>query len=261
MELVLSSHPEVSITPECRFIAQYFSHKFPAQIALDKEQESLLVDLMRNDDKLNNWPDLDAASWIDRQAPFAGRTIGTILSTLFKDFAHAASQGTRILGNKKGLYAAGYGPYTREVFPHAKFIFMIRDPRDVVRSNKVDLKRELELVCRDILKRYGHIRSMADQFPDAVRIQRFEDLLREPEQTLHDICAFLRIPYSDRMIHFYENNAQGGRLLGNRTRIHTNTTRPFDPSKIGQWKNAGFTAEEVNLIETTTAPILRENGY
>ena len=86
-------------------------------------------------------------------------------------------------------------------------VIMVRDPRDMAAvwkktgplPGQVRTASEQWLVDqRGGLQAYGFLKHLG-----RIILVRFEDLLQSPEDVLSGICAFLRIPYSDRMLTFY----------------------------------------------------------
>ena len=236
----LQAHPDVTITPESRFIQHFFSRGFPPDILLDAEQGALLESLMRADLKLSQWPNFELSPWLASQAPFEGRSISDVIGQLFLDYAQATGSGTRVLGDKRNLYTVGLGPYTREVFPQSRFIFMVRNPYDVLRSHEDLSDRALEPICHDLVYRYGNMKEMANRFPHAVRIQRYEELIDEPEQTLLELIRFLNLTPSDASLAALNEAVEATKAEGS----------PPDLSPDNE-----------RLVESITTPILDEQGY
>lgn len=104
-----------------------------------------------------------------------------------------------------------------DLFPEAKFIFVVRDPRDVVASMKTVKQRyrmngEVEpAFCRDAYASAQTIRSYLDKGysasnkSDRVLVVHYEDVVREPETTLRNVCAFLNIEFDPKMLRIEES--------------------------------------------------------
>jgi LPS sulfotransferase NodH len=132
------------------------------------------------------------------------------------------------------------------VFPEARYIHLIRDPRDVARScmamgwagnayRGVDIWVEAERSW-DRLK--NGLRE--DQYLEI----RYEDLLDDIEAGLARICHFLGLEYSARMLDYAANSTYG---------------QP-DKNLSQQWKTK-YSAHELRLVEGRLGQVLVDRGY
>ena len=85
----------------------------------------------------------------------------------------------------------------RNIFPDAKFINILRDPRDVFLShNRIEwgIKNPLEFGFK--WKKYIELTYEKDYILNV----NYEDLLKNPKLTINKICAFIDIPFRMNMI-------------------------------------------------------------
>ena len=133
-----------------------------------------------------------------------------------------------------------------DVFPNAKFIHLLRDPRDVARSSiymgwvgnvyyGVDHWISTE-------RSWGDIKHMLmdSQFMEI----RYESLVKDTEITLSKVCAFVGVPYSDAMLKFPDDSTYG----------------TPDPAFAEQWKKK-LSTREIRLVEYKAGGLLIERGY
>ncbi len=262
LELIVSAHSEVTITPETHFIQKVLRKKYLVPACLSPEKLAAIKQAMQNDKKLNSWPCFDVNKFFAR-ADFSAPTLSELLDALFLAFASANQSGSRYLGNKKGLYADGFGPYIKRLHKDARFIFIVRDPRDVVRSIVKNLAaRELQNAAFTCCRREYYISWLQKKYPEDVMVIRYEDLVTEPEEICRRLTVFLGLEYEAGMISFYEKNRDGSRLLGLTKDIHTNTTNNFNPSLIGQWEKENcFSLRELKAIENINYKYMKKYGY
>jgi hypothetical protein len=116
-------------------------------------------------------------------------------------------------------------------------------------------------------------RAAATQVPHYHEL-RYEDLLREPERRMREVCAFLGLDYTERMLDYRASGARhighlGDRLLPDgsatvpsalRARLHENLTRPLQTDRAGAWRNA-MAASDRETVEAIAGPLMRELGY
>ncbi len=263
LQLVLSAHPRITISPETRVIGWLFRLRRDPRAPLSARDRDLLARWIRQDNKLRAWP---GGGGEDIGAALRNRsdwTVESFLDQLFVSYAHRTGGGAAWLGNKRELFLAGYTSYTLDVFPEARFVAIVRDPRDVVRSIVSNLRRreiqEAATVCH-VMGR--HIADVRRRYPDRIHVVRYEDLVRAPEAECRALCAFLGEAYDPRMVTFHEINRDGALLIGSTRHIHPHTTEPFNPDLIGQWeKKAFFSPGELRMVESVAGDYLRQFGY
>jgi Sulfotransferase family len=266
LELVLSAHPDVTVTPEARFIDKLLPHRWPVGASLTSTQADAVREAMSQDEKLASWPGFDLDEFLASDAVREGKRLAEILDAVFLWFARAHGGRTRWIGNKKGLYADRWGLHVKKIFPDAKFVFIVRDPRDVVPSIVSNLEHLWYASPREasmLLARRGvHMNRMRNRYPEDVHILRYEELVLEPSQACDRLCEFLDVAPSSEMLEFYKGNEGGERLLGNRKAIHPHTRTPFNPALIGRWRDGKSVApSDLAEIEAVTADYMARFGY
>ncbi len=156
-----------------------------------------------------------------------------------------------------------YADVIREMFPQARFIHMVRDPRAVVHSMlKVDFFSD-DVVFNALAWR-KHVtagRAVLEQsVPPAQRITvRYEDLVSAPEEMVRTVCAFLDEDYDPAMLHFHED---AGRYMKQEAASEFNraATRPISTDGIQKWKQH-LDPEAVAVIEHLCMSEMRGFGY
>jgi omega-hydroxy-beta-dihydromenaquinone-9 sulfotransferase len=104
-----------------------------------------------------------------------------------------------------------------ELFPEAKFVHMVRDPRDVVASyNKIkwassDTAANVHIVT-SVIRTWLQLRP---RIPAGSYVEiRLEDLVAAPGPTLRSLCDFLGVEFSDRLLEVDLGRSNTGRHLG-----------------------------------------------
>lgn len=135
-------------------------------------------------------------------------------------------------------------PKMAALFPDARIIHLMRDPRDVARSSigmgwagnsyfGVDHWIGTEQGWEDATY-------PAEQVLDV----RFETLMGNLESELSRICGFLGLEFAPDMLKYYENSTYG----------------PPNPGIAQKWKTKAG-AREIALIEGRIGPLLEARGY
>ena len=131
-------------------------------------------------------------------------------------------------------------------FPDAKFIHLVRDPRDVARSSigmgwagnvyyGVDHWIKTEESWNQINTRLKN-----EQFIEL----RYEDVVLSPNLQLKKLCNFLDVDFSNKMLEYNSSS----------------TYEAPDPSLTFQWKKKQ-SIREVELVEYKTKPLILQYNY
>lgn len=101
-----------------------------------------------------------------------------------------------------------------EVYPNVRFIHIIRNGKDVVRSlqRMKWAPRKIKWSCTRWVESVLAGRSAATVLPiESYAEVRYEDLIAEPEREVRNICSFINEQYFPQMLAFHEaaNNSWG----------------------------------------------------
>ncbi|NIS80807.1 MAG: hypothetical protein GTO14_11490 [Anaerolineales bacterium] len=145
-------------------------------------------------------------------------------------------------------------------FPNARFIHLVRDPRAVVSSlmrSDVHRSNALHASLRwrmDVRKGFD----FEQRHPERVIRIYYEDLVRNAEEKLRHILAFLSLPYDasleepgetarDEYTRFYQN-------------IHANIDRMPTDQYINKWKD-DLSRRDVEVVESINGEMMGSLGY
>ena len=155
-------------------------------------------------------------------------------------------------------------------YDDAVVVNMVRDPRDVLLSQKNKWKRRrlgADIPKAEALRAWmnyhpvttSRLWSMAvrsgDAFTDHPRVitMKFEDLLQAPEDAFRQICDRIGIEFEQDIM----NVAQ----IGSSTRDDVAGGVGADPGRIAAWTKGGLTKAEIAICERITAPLMQRHGY
>lgn len=132
------------------------------------------------------------------------------------------------------------------IWPQARYIHLVRDPRDVARSvipmgwagnTWTGVQRWI-----DAEELWGKMRQHLPQ--ERTLDVKFEELLADPAAILGNVCAFLDLPYDPCMLDYAEDT----------------TYDVPNPDIAYAWKRKA-TMREIQLVEARVADLLTECGY
>lgn len=147
-----------------------------------------------------------------------------------------------------------------ELFPDARFIHILRDPRDVTLSmfqaGWGQTARSAALFWRERVgagraagrslgsERYGEV--------------SFESLVKDPVTELKSLCEWLDLPFDSRMLDFHEEGGQ--RVPQEHANLFRLVTEPVQPSRAGAWRR-DMSRHDIADVEDVAGRLMVECGY
>lgn len=158
--------------------------------------------------------------------------------------------------------------YLHQLFPRARFIFMVRDARATVHSiisRKVTITNFDLSSYRQCLQRWNtavqtmHQQCHALGSSVCLRVP-YEQLVLQPRRWLRLVSSFLRLPWHPAMLH-HENtiNKPGGVSLSKVERSSDQVSKPVNRDALHKW--VGHIPENVASDLPILAPMMKVFGY
>lgn len=267
IRIMLNCHSKVVIPPESGFLVWWYKKykdidisnvdDFINDILSSKKIEtwSLEIEKIKNQIKLNQ-----------------PRSYAEFANIIYLSYALQHNKIPKILGDKNNYYTN----HTKEIltiYPNAKFIHIIRDPRDVARSYKniknlstnSEYKPILPENANDIAidwnKNNNNIIDLFKQINNSNHISiRYEDLLTNTHYTIDKICEFLNIEIEKQIFDFHsinkDNNIEPHKTLDWKKK----TREPIDSNNIGRFREI-LTTQEIHIIEEETRYLRHQFNY
>ncbi|MES2466729.1 MAG: sulfotransferase [Verrucomicrobiota bacterium] len=188
---------------------------------------------------------------------------------------YASGQNKPRWGDKTPGYAQ-HMEAIRALIPESKFIHLIRDGRDValsLRAQPFSPGPTMTDQAKLWMEMTAAARRSAEGLGGCMEV-RYEQLVRDPEPVLREICVFLELPFEPGMLHpeqraearlleHEERVAPGGRVVltkAERRNIWHHSAKAVDARMAGQWREK-LTIEEIAEFEETAGRWLGELGY
>ncbi|XP_028662575.1 protein-tyrosine sulfotransferase 1 isoform X1 [Erpetoichthys calabaricus] len=157
--------------------------------------------------------------------------------------------------------------YLAKIFPHAKFILMIRDGRASVHSmisRKVTIAGFDLNSYRDCLTKWNRaIETMYTQCMEAAdkcMPIHYEQLVLHPEKWMRTLLKFLNVPWNDAVLHHEELIGKaGGVSLSKVERSTDQVIKPVNVEALSKW--VGKIPQDVLRDMPVIAPMLAKLGY
>lgn len=158
--------------------------------------------------------------------------------------------------------------YLSQLFPQAKFIFMVRDGRATVHSI---ISRKVTITGFDL----SNYRQCMGKWNDAISVMYercgavgpsrcmlvyYEQLVLHPEHWMRRILNFLDVPWNESVLHHEEHiNKPGGVLLSKVERSSDQVIKPVNMEALEKW--VGHFPDDVVQDMAKIAPMLSRLGY
>ena len=214
-------------------------------------------------DNLRFYNDPAARVWAQeaaKQPTYIGPT-ATVLDTFGR--AYAEDKGARMWGEK----TPGHVLWLRQIhdlFPNAKIIVTVRDPRDVLVSYDDRWgggRRETAFLMNTAaLVRYYLRRCFDDPGfpPDRFFTVKYEELTSRPVPLLKALCQFLEVDFQPSMVEFYEHSENW--IATDEAKHHTLLKKPATTARVGRYRTA-LTPEQISSVEGFLADEMKTLGY
>ena len=276
MGRILGKHPSVYTFGELHFFGQLCAPPFSSELnkKVAEELVSQLHCIQREGYRTHGNP---GRFLEEAQAFLAGLTTYPETSaSLFEAFlCHETTENGRTIPCDQTPRNVFYIADILELYPEARVINMIRDPRDVLLSQKKKWKRRflggsdmpLKETLRDWVNYHpitiSHIWrtavNAADRFAqhDRVISVYFEELLTHTETTVKYLCDFVGITYTDEMLQVPQVGSSVAEDQPQQLGINSHRAHSWhSETTAGELSSA-----EIYLNQTVTATLMKKHNY
>lgn len=252
---MLNSHSKIAIPYESNFMVHcYNKYGLTPDLTNGSDLEALVEEILSGY-FVSKWEPTIRKEDLDFDKC---RDLPGLINEIYR--CYAKKKGKLIWGDK----TPGYTPDIRvlnKIFPHAKYIHIVRDGRDValslIQKNwgpsnfpiAIRFWREMVTLCHVQLSMLP-----SDRYIEL----RFEDLIKEPEDNLRAICSLLGIDYEEKMISDY--SSEFSTLPDSVKTIHGNLQGRPSEEQCFKWKNVLDGPDQAIAYEIA-GDLLDRQGY
>jgi Uncharacterised nucleotidyltransferase/Sulfotransferase family len=254
LRAMVDTHPDMAIPPESWFITELASQRQRYETRRDFDIKRFATDLIANH-WFARWDVAEGDLYAALHEAAPGDYPGAI-RTVFSWWA--ARHGKSRYGDKTPGYVTELA-ILAALFPEACIVHLIRDGRDVALSYSETFGISTVKAIRLWRSRVRAARETGRALGvERYREIRYEDLLADPASTLRDVCSFVGIPFSDRMLC---HSAHAQHLL---TRMpdrhhHLHIGRPLTTG-LRDWRTQ-MSPAVARACESLAGDLLDELGY
>lgn len=247
---LLNRHPEVAIFPHETHFFPALLHKLPSYGDItDRSNFAKLYADLQDTAFFRRMTArgilLEANQWHRslRSGDFAA-----LLNGLFACYSTLTS--SRIVGDKTPSYITHLA-LLAQALPQAKFIHILRDPRDYALSMRGAWNKNIVRAVARWRDGIRKCRSDATRTGVAYMEVQYEQLLQHPRETLGNLCTFLGITFTEDMLSL----SQPSEMLGN-ARGASNIVG----DNLNRWRQQ-LSEREVQSIESIAGTLMLDLGY
>ncbi len=159
-------------------------------------------------------------------------------------------------------------PLLLKVFPDAKFIIIVRDPRAAVASSLGLGNKNPELVpsmysfARHVRKHMAYAINFTNNptYSDKIKIIKYEELASSPRDTLLSVCNFLDIEYSSIMLNTGKFRPISGKKWSKHSSFENVPEKGVYTQSIDRWKER-LSSDIIEFVELICGPEMGYFGY
>ncbi len=202
LRAMLDSHPDLAVPGESYFVVE-LAPRFVSRWWRRFDRRRCL-DAVLAHERFVQW-ELDDGAVRDAVAAAEPRDFAALVRVLYA--AYASARGKHRYGDKTPNYVLDL-PLIARLFPEARFVHVVRDGRDVALSvteieqwgpSKIEGAAHYWVRHVEAGRRAGTALG-ADRYLEV----RYDDLVADPELTLHEVCAFVDLPFARSMLTYPE---------------------------------------------------------
>ena len=259
LQSMLHAHPNIAFLPESHFFCRYVARP-PVRWRLEREGVEVFRRVLARDKEFNR-----VGIPVDELlVPFFNDGRSLDLAEVYKRLLRLFCQPKQmsVIGDKDPRLV-DYLDKVHHVFPEARILHMIRDPRDVLLSRrKADWSSGrpdlLHLLTYRAQLQRGRMRG-GQLSRDLYMEVQYEDLLSAPVPTLQATAEHIGIDYDDAMLSSFGDSA---RELVDESEIawKRETMGPLLKNNSGKWRRE-LSPWQVHLAEKICVSAFDELGY
>jgi omega-hydroxy-beta-dihydromenaquinone-9 sulfotransferase len=275
LSFVLRNHPEVFGLRELQYFGEAWDPRSPdRQLTRHAAVEAAARMLARQEQGIL------AYTVEDRHRREAGMILdsvgeaGTDAAEVFATVAvHLAVAGGKTIPCEQTPRYVFYARALLDLYPQAHVVHIVRDPRAVMASQKRRWRRRHLATNGHAFPRYQSLRVWVNYHPytvarlwsratsaalaasdhPRVTLVRFEDLLREPEQTVRTLCERLGLDYDPGLLDVGQINSSHQSSAGG-------ARRGLQAEAIDKWREV-LSPAEVAVTERLCGSLMRRFDY
>ena len=258
LRLMLNMHPNIFV-PHPPHIMKFFHpivHRY-GDLKKDKNFKKLIADICR-------MVELHSYQWDikpDREKVFANARDRNLISIYFEIYNQYLQFTGKTRWACKSTFMIEHVPEILNYYRDAKFIYMVRDGRDVAVSSKSSIFNHFNVYYIAKLwkeEQETGLHLLDKLSSDQIMLLKYEDLITEPKSMIQKVCTFLNEPFEEKMLQYHKSSeaAKSGSL----SISWGNTSKPVISDNKEKFRTS-LSNKEIKLFEAITCIQMDRLGY
>lgn len=258
LRLILNAHSHIAIPHPPHIMKNFFKlEPLYADLAQDNNFRKLIRDV-------STMVQLHPYPWgiaIDKERIFRETKDRNLINIFFCIYSQYLEASHKERWGCKSTFMLYHVALVRRYYPCAKFIYMVRDGRDVAVSAKSTIFNHYSVYyTAQLWKKEQEIGIYwLNKLPHKdILLVKYEDLVRSPQAIISSICLFLNEPYQENLLEFYATSE--ARKSAGLSAAWENTKRPIIQDNFGKFQKE-LKEREIDLFEAIAGEELDYFSY
>lgn len=256
VQSMLAAHPDVAYMPETAFIRRYVATGFLEKLRKTSGKDAVIRTLAG--DEAFSRSGLEASEVVDK----CGQKNGCLDTQIYWEMVDKKVDHHKSWIGDKDPRLIEFLPLLSHLFPDAKIINVIRDPRDVLLSKKRAEWSSKGHVWKHVFANRVQLRlgrkTGPNQFAEAYQELIYENLIANPQAALSGVCEKLGLSFDEAMLDF--GDAAKDLVSEKEVSWKKETFGPLLSENKEKWKS-GLKPREIVLSEICCREAFSVGGY
>jgi len=261
LRTMLTKDPQIVIPPES-YVLPKIIRKFYRKAYLPWNQlTSMVINGFEKHPEFSTWNiSLEKTLQSCQALPEKQQSLANIIEMIYLNYGlHRVEKSQQFIPQDAMIWGdktpknSQFIDHIQALFPKAKYIHLIRDPRAVfasyIKSGLASKKsmNEADYIVWFWLKAHGTIeKNKKNLGKECFLVIHYEDLIRQPKSTMQSVCDYLGVDFQESMLKFWLDQENLGDV--EKYHHHRNTQKPIDVKNIGKWKYE-LSPEQIKFVE------------
>lgn len=269
LRLLIASHPDFAIPPECGFAVWLRSQGWSWRAEYNNESGEIDRFLVALNDcrKYETW-DLSDEKIVEQIQLRQPQNYSELVTCVYLAYVSEYKPTARFWGDKNNFHMVHVNDISG-MFPQCRFVHIVRDVRDIACSYRElatletnspyrpNLPSSVESIASQWNENIGAVGSSFEKVPTRQRCSvRYEDLVNNPKATLTRLCEFLEVPFNEEMLEFHRLNLEPDNTMDWKKL----TRKPVSGNQVGRFRRL-LSPDEIKYFQTHCHQHLEKYGY
>lgn len=262
LQSMLDAHPNIVAPPETKFMAILYP-EFSALKKWGERDIKEFIEALKIDPQFVEYWNIDWERLYRSLIDIKENADYALICKMVYYQMRRDKQDIRLISDKNPLYILFIDKFCK-LFPEAKFIHIVRDPRAVINSTIQTFgMKNIVFNSQGWVIENSIIEKNKERNPSKYFTMQYEKLVENTEGTLKELCGFLNILYNPVMLQHKIPDLSHNPEFEKKylEKIHKSLTKPVNVTNINKWENELNPDERKIIGQITWAYAKNRYGY